>query len=216
MAHGGTLFLDEIGDLSMAAQAKILRALETRSFKKVGGTAEVETNVRILTATNVPLLDAVEQGVFRQDLFYRLNLFAIETAPLRERQEDIIPLATHFLSNFANARGRAHDGFSPEVLRALEIHEFPGNARELKNMVERAAIMSGFRRIEASHLNMYGGGLSTAPPKSPQSLPKDGNPEAHRIRDALEEAQWNRRVAAQNLKMPYSTLRYKIEKLGIK
>ena len=212
LADGGTLFLDEVGDLSATAQAKLLRVLETRAFRRVGGTKEINVNVRVVAATNAPLEDLVEEGKFRRDLYYRLNPFTIKLLPLRERREDIVPLAEHFLSRYGDARGLSFDGFSPDAVEGLLLYGFPGNARELRNLVERAAILAGAGVIGPEHLAL------PEPAAEEEGTPGTGAPpdgEGARIRAAVEEAKWNRRAAAKALGMPYSTLRYKMEKLGL-
>jgi len=213
MADGGTLFLDEIADLSAAAQAKLLRVLETRSLRRVGGTKEIEVSVRVIAASNVDLEEHMEKGTFRPDLYYRLNVFGIELAALRERREDISPLAEHFLEAYASARRRPVAGFADEARQLLEEYDFPGNARELRNLVERAAILSRGEAIGATHLALpsprEGREAGSVSPVS------RGLDERSRIVAALEETRWNRREAAKVLDMPYSTLRYKIQRLGI-
>jgi DNA-binding NtrC family response regulator len=212
MADGGTLFLDEVADLSPAAQAVLLRAIETRAFRPVGGQKEVRVNVRVIAATNAPLEERVEAGGFRRDLFYRLNAYTIRLLPLRERREDILPLAGHFLSVYARARGLRFEGFSPEAKDLLLEYDFPGNARELRNLVERAAILRRSGQIMPEHLNLPGAPGDA--PASPSALPAEGQERAFLVR-ALEAARWNRRQAAKDLGIPYSTLRYKMQKLGI-
>jgi DNA-binding NtrC family response regulator len=212
LADGGTLFLDEIADLSAPAQASLLRVLETRTLRRVGGSDEISVNIRVIAATNAPLEELVEAGKFRRDLFYRLNVYLINLLPLRERREDIRPLAEHFLSTYATARGFRFDGFSEEAKNVLQGYDYPGNARELRNLVERAAILCRSGQILAEHLNLPKPSAEDIPAK-PVHLP--GDQERARILKALEETRWNRRMAARKLGMPYSTLRYKMQKLGI-
>lgn len=212
LADGGTLFLDEVADLSPSAQAKLLRVLETRTLRRVGSSKEINTDVRVIAATNAPLGKLVETREFRPDLFYRLNVYSIYLSPLRERREDIIPLAEHFLSIYAASRGLQFDGFCTEARNLLLSYDFPGNARELRNLVERAAILCRSGQILTEHLNL--------PESSEVNLPSQpnrlaDNEERARILRALEEARWNRRQAAMNLGIPYSTLRYRMQKLGI-
>jgi two-component system, NtrC family, response regulator AtoC len=213
LADGGTLFLDEIGDLSTAAQAKILRVLETRSLRRIGGSREIRVSVRIVAASNIPLERLVEQGKFRNDLYYRLSVFLIHLVPLRERREDIIPLAEHFLLSFTSSRSLKIDGFSKKAESTLLKYAFPGNARELRNIVERAAILCRSNIIQAEDLNLI---QRPASSKISGSGQLDIEAEKERILAALEETRWNRRRAAEKLGMPYSTLRYKLLKLGIK
>jgi len=211
LADGGTLFLDEIADLSPPAQAKLLRVLETRKLRRVGGSNEIDVHIRVIAATNADLDWLVETRKFRKDLFYRLNVFAIKLLPLRERRLDIIPLAEHFLSSYLVGRGLQVEGFSVDAKDLLLNYDFPGNARELRNMVERAAILCHSGCIEGRHLNV---------PKPSQSQSyhtglSDEAQEKKRILDALQEAKWNRRQASKILNIPYSSLRYKLKKLGI-
>ena len=153
----------------------------------------------------------VKTRKFRKDLFYRLNVFVIKLSPLRERKSDIIPLAEHFLSNFIIGRGLSIEGFSKEATDALVDYEFPGNARELRNLVERAAILCRSGRIQRKHLCLPESGMDKSS-VSGLSCEEDERP---RILRALEDAKWNRRRAAKELGIPYSTLNYKIKKLGI-
>jgi len=208
LADGGTLFLDEIGEVSESAQTKLLRVLETRMVRRVGSSEEIRTNVRVIAATNRTLGEAVGQGRFRRDLLYRLNLYAIHLLPLRERRRDILPLAEHFLSTYAAPRGLEADGLSPEARDALLSYDYPGNARELRNLIERAAMLCRAGCIEAQHLGL--------PESSEAGGDRDDDQERAHILRALEEAKWNRRDAAEKLGMPYSTLRYKIKRLGIR
>lgn len=212
LADGGTLFLDEIGDLSPAAQAKILRVLETRTLRRIGAKKEKQVNVRVIAATNVSLEHHVEAGTFRRDLFYRLNLFPIHVPPLRDRPEDIRPLAEHFLAMYSRKSERSFTGFAPEVFDTLVRYDFPGNARELQNIIERAAIICKEEHIQPEHIIIQASSLTSQPVLSPKSK-EDFEREA--IVQALEEAHWNRRKAAKKLGMPYSTLRFKMTQLNI-
>jgi len=165
LADGGTLFLDEIGDMPLTLQAKLLRALEDGKVLAVGGSKERSVNVRVLSATNADLQTAIEQGQFRRDLFYRLASFPVEVPPLRQRQEDIPLLAHHFLALFAADMRRPQPTFSKAALQCLKNHPFPGNIRELKNVIERALIESG-EVIEPAHLH-----LAPSPTAQPLSMP---------------------------------------------
>ncbi|MEW5803343.1 MAG: sigma-54 dependent transcriptional regulator [bacterium] len=225
LADGGTLFLDEIADLSPSAQAKLLRVLETRKLRRVGGAKEIDVNIRVIAATNVPLEELVASQRFRKDLFYRLNVFTIKLLPLRQRRSDIIPLAEHFLSTYLVGRGLRIDGFSQEAKDMLLDYPFPGNARELRNMVERAAILCRSGLIGPRHLNLpkiadlefSHESVHKPAHESPLSPPHpdEEKEERKKILNALVEAKWNRRLAAKALGMPYSSLRYKLIKLGI-
>jgi len=147
-AEGGTLFLDEIGELPPPAQAKLLRVLQDGKVTPVGGTSEIETNVRIIAATNKDLEDEVEKGNFREDLFYRISVFPIRIPPLRERKIDIPPLAGLFLNRFASRHSKDIKGFTPRVLANLLSHDWPGNVRELMNVIERAIILSRYEYLD--------------------------------------------------------------------
>jgi Nif-specific regulatory protein len=140
-ADGGTVFLDEIGELSLALQAKLLRVLQERTFERVGGTATVSVDFRLVAATNRDLPKAIEQGAFRRDLYYRLNVVSLPIPPLRERREDISPLATWFLRRHSSRAKRSVSGFSPEALASLEAYDWPGNIRELENAIEHAVVL---------------------------------------------------------------------------
>lgn len=153
VADGGSIFLDEIGTISMETQAKLLRVIQERDFTPLGETARRQVDVRIIAATNVDLRQAVDEGSFREDLFYRLNVISINLPPLRERREDILPLAQHFIRKYAAENGRQmSDQISPEVLSALEAHNWPGNVRELENVIERAVIVARGNTIEREYL----------------------------------------------------------------
>ncbi len=210
LADGGTLFLDEVGDLSPSVQAKLLRAVETRSFRRVGSSREVAVNIRVTAATNAALDRLVESGGFRSDLYYRLNAFAIHIPPLRERRDDIIPLAEYFLSAREEAGDVIPRGLSGDAAEALRAYDYPGNVRELRNVVERAAAVCRGETVTAEYLFLPEICDST---KQGDEGGRDG--ERERILRALQEAHWNRRAAAEALGMPYSTLRYRIQKLGI-
>ncbi|MBN1475336.1 sigma-54-dependent Fis family transcriptional regulator [Candidatus Sumerlaeota bacterium] len=211
LADGGTIFLDEVADLSLTLQAKMLRVLESRTLRRVGGTRELHVDIRIIAASNVRLEELVESGAFRRDLFYRLNVYRIHLLPLDERPEDIAPLAEHFLKSCLTSRPSEVEGFAEETLEVLRSHHYPGNARELRNIVERAAIICRSGLIQPEHLAFAETHRSAA--LSPGGGEGDG--EIERIREALVRAKWNRRQAAEDLGMPYSTLRYKMDKLGI-
>lgn len=215
LADGSTLLLDEAGDLSLSAQAKILRLLETRTLRRVGGSEEITVNVRVIAATNSPLEECVESGSFRRDLFHRLNVYSIHLTPLRQRREDIFPLADHFLARYATQRGLQLEGFSTAARDKLLAYDFPGNARELRYLMERAAILCRSGLILPEHLSLPETSVSAAPPES-ESPDSAVDQERARILTALDAAHWNRRDASEILALPYSTLRYRMQKLGIK
>ncbi len=151
-ADGGTIFLDEIGELPLSLQPKLLRVLQEHTFERVGGTASIHADVRVIAATNRPLEDDVEQKTFRADLFYRLNAFTVRLPPLRERQSDILPLAEYFLSRYAKRNHTASAGLAADAITVLQGYPFPGNVRELEHLVERAAVKAGVRAITAEHI----------------------------------------------------------------
>jgi two-component system response regulator AtoC len=212
MADGGTLFLDEVGDLSSATQAKLLRLLETRTLRRIGGSEERDLNIRVVTATNASLAARVEAGTFRQDLLYRLNVYTIHIPPLRDRREDILPLTRHFLDLCAPQRGVRFSDLSEEVAGMLLGYDFPGNVRELRNMVERAAILCGTGVIRPEHLFLPQPATAHVPRPSTNS---QQDPERARVLNALQEAKWNRRQASRLLGISYSALRHRIQKFGI-
>jgi two-component system response regulator AtoC len=151
MAEGGTIFLDEIGELTPSLQAKLLRVLQERTFERVGGTETIAGNFRVLAATNRDLEASVRDHVFREDLYYRLNVVRIQIPPLRERRSDIVPLAGHFLERYSEKNGLDVVGFSDEAILMLQNYFYPGNVRELENMVERAVLMARGRVIMPEH-----------------------------------------------------------------
>lgn len=236
-ADGGTIFLDEINSASPAMQLKLLRVLQEKKFEPVGSTQTVEVDVRVLLATNKPLEELVAKGDFRQDLYYRINVVTIELPPLRERVSDIPLLAAHFLTKHSAALGREFVGFSPDAMDAMRRYTFPGNVRELENIVERATVLSRTPTIgiEAlpeyvvSNTNMLAGGgkglrlvgeTAAAPendgPWSPIPL-EDAlrDPEKRIILRALKANSYNRQKTADDLKINRTTLYKKMKALGI-
>ena len=220
-ADGGTLFLDEIGELSLGLQVKLLRALQERKVKPVGATEELEIDVRVIAATNRDLEAEVARGAFRADLYYRLNVIEIRIAPLRQRREDIPLLAEHFLRRFGGELGRSAR-LSPEALRRLESYEFPGNVRELENMVERAVALSSSPVIGADELpelrapRSPAGEIATAFP--PEGVDLDrllAEFERVWVLRALEQTGGIRKRAAALLGISFRSLRYRLDKLGI-
>ena len=177
LADGGTLFLDEVGDMPLEMQVRLLRTLEDRCIRPVGSSCEVDVDVRVVAATNRVLSVAVREGSFREDLYYRLNVFAIQVPPLRERVGDVLFLARHFLTNYARDLRKPLVGFSKEAEDLLQQQVFPGNVRMLKNAVERAAILCGDGEIEADDLGfeLFEGALiaDRGVEQLVQSLPED-------------------------------------------
>lgn len=170
LARGGTLFLDEIGDLPLAMQAKLLRVLQERRYERVGGTETLTADVRIIAATNRDLESAVQQEGFRSDLYYRLNVVSITLPPLRERRADIVPLAEHFLARQAARTGAAVAGLAEDAVLALQQYDFPGNVRELENIIERAVLLAGGRVITRVQL-VFSPTTATTGDGSPDVLP---------------------------------------------
>ena len=214
MANNGTLLLDEIADLSLDIQAKLLRVIDTRTLRRLGGTQEISFQERIISAFNRDPVSLVQSGHFRTDLYYRLNIFPIHLTPLRERPKDILPLAYYFLAAYTVKSGRVFDDFSEGAKSSLLDHHYPGNVRELQNIVERTAVLCPpeVSVIEVEHLD-----IQEYPSEELPSHPDESAVESeyYQILRALQENQWNRTQAAKKLGIPYSTLRYKIEKLRI-
>ena len=175
VADGGTLFLDEIGDMSLGMQMRLLRTLEERRVRRVGGSKEIPVDVRVVSATHRDLPQAVSEGGFREDLYYRLNTFTIYVPPLRERPEDVLPLARHFLDRYAREARKPVEGFAPEAAALLQAHPFPGNVRELRNVVERAVILCQGRQVTPEDLQVRPPSLwHPAPQDSPEALTPHG------------------------------------------
>ena len=220
VADQGTLFLDEIGTMSMDMQAKILRVLQDRRFMRLGGTQEIQVDVRILAATNVPLHQAVKEGRFREDLFYRLNVISLELPPLRSRKEDIPLLATHYLKFYAHENGFPTPDLTPEALRIMMDYDWPGNVRELENAMERGVVLASGPTITAELLpsQLRGNTYSTAllEQRADASL-FDVLEDIERriISDRLERCNWNQTEAAEYFRIPLSTLNQKIKRLTI-
>jgi DNA-binding NtrC family response regulator len=220
VANGGTLFLDEIGTMGMDMQAKILRVLQDRRFMHLGGVQEIQVDVRIIAATNVDLHEAVREGRFREDLFYRLNVISLELPPLRSRREDIPLLAAHFLKFYADENGTEDRSLSPEAMRIIMDYEWPGNVRELENAMERGVVLSTSRTITPDLLptqltgSTYSASLLDHQPNA--SL-FDLMEEIERriISDRLERCHWNQTEAAEYFKIPLSTLNQKIKRLNV-
>ncbi len=220
VANGGTLFLDEIGTMSMDMQAKILRVLQDRRFMHLGGTSEIQVDVRIVAATNVNLQQAVKDGRFREDLFYRLNVITLELPPLRQRREDVSLLAQHFLRFYAAENSTEPPSLSPEALRVLMDYEWPGNVRELENAMERGVVLSTTRTITPDLLpsQLTGTTYSAALlDHRPDASLFDVMEEIERriIADRLERCHWNQTEAAEYFKIPLSTLNQKIKRLNV-
>jgi DNA-binding NtrC family response regulator len=219
LADRGTVLLDEIGDLPPGAQAKLLRVLETRTFKRVGGVRDIKVDVRIIASTNKDLEAAVRDGSFRRDLFYRLNVVPIVIPPLRERVEDVRPLAEYFLSKMTTGLRRPARQISKEAMAMLERYAWPGNVRELKNVIERAVILDEGQEVLPAHLPdelKPGARLLDLEPgfKLPAAGIKLEELEKDLIRQALDRTQGNKTRAAELLGLTRDTLRYRIEKFN--
>ena len=221
-ADGGTLYLDEISEMKVSMQAKLLRIIENKSFKRVGGVQDVTVDVRIIASTNRDLESAVREGNFREDLFYRLKVIPIELPPLRKRREDIPLLVSHFIGKFNNEFKRKIKGVTPEAERLLMKYHWPGNVRELKNMIERAIILESEDMILPEHLPAElrnGTGSVKGPREYHVGIPPDGisldKLEENLLRKALSMAGDNQTRAAKLLGLGRDALRYRMKKTGL-
>jgi Response regulator containing CheY-like receiver, AAA-type ATPase, and DNA-binding domains len=224
LADGGTIFLDEIGDLEPSLQVKILRALQERSFEPVGSTKTVQVNVRVIAATNINLEEAVDEGRFREDLFYRLNVIPLVVPALRERKADIPLLLSHFMVIFNRNKEKGLTGISTEAIECLSNYPWPGNIRELENLVERMSILKGHGQIEMIDLPIkYRSSKTAAAEIGAVEIPDNGMDfnsavdayENALILRALEKTGWNRNQAAALLRLNRTTLVEKIKKKGL-
>ena len=213
LAQGGTIFLDEIGDVSPAIQAKLLRVLQDKIFEPLGGVQSIKADVRIIAATNMNLRELVQEGRFRTDLYYRINVFRLELPPLRERMEDIPLLVNHFIAKFSALKGKEISGVTPEALAILMQHDYPGNVRELENIIEHAFVLCPGGMIQAHHLPDELQPRTSTPKR--ETLDLLGEYEKELILNALRRNQWNRLQAAKDLGIHKTTLFRKIHKLGI-
>ena len=220
MADGGTLFLDEIGDMAPGMQAKLLRVLEDRSFRRVGGTKDIQVDVRIISATNKDLLQAIEEKVFRADLYYRIQVIPIHLPALRERRDDIMPLVEHFIGHYNREFGKSVKGVSKMAEKFLTEYAWPGNIRELRNIIERAIILENEETLLLEHLPQElvakTGGSSVGP--FSVHLPEEGidieDVERELIRQALETSEGNQSKAAKKLNLGIDAFRYRMKKFG--
>ncbi len=212
-AHGGTLFLDEVTQLIPAMQAKLLRVLQDQTFERVGGTKPLRVDVRIIAATNADLPELVRQGTFREDLYYRLNVFPLHLPPLRERKEDIPPLVEYFLQQFQTKHQRPVKGFTPKAFDCLVRYAWPGNIRELKNTIERALILTRGEYITPAELPPSLQSAEEASSESPALRPGISIKELERelIRKTLETTRGNRTLAAEMLGITRATLYNKLK-----
>ncbi|MBD8616394.1 sigma-54-dependent Fis family transcriptional regulator [Pseudomonas putida] len=219
-AHGGTLFLDEVADLPLTMQVKLLRAIQEKAVRAVGGQTENVVDVRILCATHKDLAAEVAAQRFRQDLYYRLNVIELRVPCLRERREDIPLLANSVLTRLAQGSGLPPAQLTPAALETLKGYRFPGNVRELENMLERAYTLCEDDRIEASDLRLSetAASVDTGEPSLAQIDNLEDyleSVERKLILQALEETRWNRTAAAQRLNMSFRSMRYRLKKLGL-
>ena len=219
-ANGGTLFLDEVADLPLPMQVKLLRAIQEKAVRAVGGQQEMVVDVRILSATHKDLAAEVAAGRFRQDLYYRLNVIELSVPPLRERREDIPLLTEVTLKRLADACGLSPARLAPEALEKLKSYRFPGNVRELENMLERAYTLCENDLIQPQDLRLSEASCSAASGEA--SLAQIDNLEDYLeeverklIMQALEETRWNRTAAAERLGLTFRSMRYRLKKLGI-
>jgi DNA-binding NtrC family response regulator len=217
-ASGGTLFLDEVGDMSPATQAKLLRVLQDQEFHRLGGTRILRTDARIVAATNRDLGQRVREGLFREDLLFRLDVIRIELPPLRERPEDVVALAQRFLREFAGPGPGRPRGFSEGALRRLQAHRWPGNVRELRNAIERAALLADGPRIRADDLALPPAAAEPAPGVRPE-IPPAGvdlrEVERGFVVEALQRAGWVQKDAARLLGVSRRKLNYMIRRMGL-
>jgi transcriptional regulator with GAF, ATPase, and Fis domain len=222
VANRGTLFLDEIGDLSLPLQAKVLRAIEEREFERVGGTAPVRVDVRIVAASNRNLRAAVAARRFREDLFFRLSVFPIVIPPLRDRREDILLLAQHFVARFCRDLKKPAMRLSEGAEEALVEYAWPGNVRELQNCIERAVILADDQTIHQQHLHLSGGGLRPTPTDPWEQIDLSGSlaealervlgqVERRKILEAVRAASGDLGRASEMLGLPYRALQAKVK-----
>ncbi|HSW29929.1 MAG TPA: sigma-54 dependent transcriptional regulator [Longimicrobiales bacterium] len=211
MADGGTLFLDEVGSISLKTQVDLLRVLESKEFTRVGGSKPIRVDFRVICATNEDLERAVADGRFREDFFYRINVFLIEAPPLRVRRADIPLLASHFLERFARQMDKRITQISPEAMAVLEAYDWPGNVRELSNAIERAMVVGKGRSIQPEDLPLRG--APRLPPAEADSL---AEVERRHVAAVLEKVDWNITRAAEALRVDRVTVYNKIKKYGLK
>ena len=222
VSAGGVLFLDEIGELPLTMQAKLLRALENRKFRRVGGVADINLDAAIITATNRNLKDEVKAGRFREDLYFRLHVVPIEVPALRERPDDIPLLVTHFVERFSRAFGRPVSGTTAAAMNLLQRYPWPGNVRELRNVIERTVILLPGERIEAGDLPVelrFQSPSKITPGKCPFTLPEDGvdleSVERGLVEQALARTGGNRTAAAKLLGLNRYSIRYRMDKFKL-
>ncbi len=216
LANDGTLFLDEVGNMSPNTQAKVLRAIQNQEFERLGGSRTIKVDVRIIAATNVNLEAAIKEGRFREDLFYRLNVVNVNVPALRERAEDIVPLAEHFLKRFARELRRRVSSFSPDAVKRLQEYRWPGNVRELENSVERAVLMCEGEAIRPVDLTLLDREhtLNMTPQLAAELLNLESL-EKTALLEALKRSNWVQKEAAKLLGISSRVMNYKVHKHGI-
>ncbi len=217
LAEGGTVFLDEIGDISPALQVRLLRVLQERTYEPLGGTQTRHADVRVIAATHRDLDALIRKGAFREDLFYRLNVVKLDIPPLRKRKEDIPLLVEHFVARFNRRQGKSIAGVTPDVMALLMAHDYPGNVRELENIIERAFVLCTGGKIERIHMppELTGQPNAAAAPAGDTIAAQTRAAEAQAIQTALERHGFNRLAAARELGLHKSTLFRKLKALGI-
>ena len=228
-ADGGTFFLDEIGEMGLPAQVKLLRVLEKRAFRRVGGVKDIKVDVRVIAATNSDLKAAVRAGAFRQDLYFRLKVVQLRVPPLRARPEDILPLAEHFLARYAGAFAKDFRGIAPDAAAALGACAWPGNIRELRNAIERAVLLEEGPQLRAAHLQLdddeaEDGSLARAVARALEGGFDEegidlealvGGLERRLVEAALIRADGNQTRAARLLHLNRDKFRYRLKQYGI-
>src|ERR1700739_45294 len=218
LADKGTLFLDEIGDVPPAIQVKLLRVLQDREFERLGGTKTLKVDVRLVAATNRDLRAALEEGTFREDLYYRLNVVAIDIPPLRDHKEDIPVLANFFLERYVRESGKSISGLTPDALKRLMDYHWPGNVRELQNIIERGVALSSVTTLDAADIYLDDSARRPTTGHSPFVLPPGmalEQWEDETIREALRHANGNKSQAARALGLSRNALRYRLSKIGV-
>jgi two-component system response regulator PilR (NtrC family) len=223
VARGGTVFLDEVAEMSPMLQVKLLRFLQDHIFRRVGGTEDIEVDVRMMAATNKDLAHLIQQGVFREDLYYRLNVISVEIPPLRDRREDIPLLVEKFLEFFAARAGRPVLRLASEALAVLTSHTWPGNVRELENVIERAVALAAGDEVRVENLPPNLSAVELPSPFPRWEVPPQGlnleqvvaDLEKTLMQDALQKAGWIQTKAAQLLGINFRSFRYRAKKYGL-
>jgi transcriptional regulator with PAS, ATPase and Fis domain len=213
MTDTGTLFLDEVADMPEVTQAKLLRFLDTRQFKRVGGTRDLDVDIRVVAASNKDLPQEIAAGRFREDLYYRLKVVSLHLPPLRERGDDVLLLAQHFLEHFSRNLKHSFDRLSPEAARALTTYAWPGNVRELKNVIERAVLLEEGPVLELRHLPLEIGRSDRGPRPAEGSLPTLQEVEDQHVLRVLEATEDNKSQAARVLGISRQSLLDRLKRL---